>query len=88
MSASRIRYWSELRAESQLARCVLHQNAPIPKIGVEEVNKINTMETPSVLGFSASAHKLFISVSRYEVTCITEGAFSENHISRVIEYRF
>ena len=61
------------------------ESALIPKLGVEELNRINVMERPTVLGFSAVAHNLFNSVSRSEVTCITVGAFSRNHSLRVFD---
>ena len=57
----------------------------IPKLGVEELNRINVMERHPLLGFSAVAHNVFNSVSRSEVTCITVGAFSQNHIRCVFD---
>jgi hypothetical protein len=65
--------------------CNPHRIARIPKIGVVELNRINVMESRAVLGFSATAHKLFISVSRPEVTCITEGAIPENDSRSAID---
>ena len=53
----------------------LNNSGWIPEIGAEYLNDSNELESSVVLGFSAAPHKVFISVSRSEVTCITVSAY-------------